>query len=83
MYEVFKRTAAVAEALRNNEVALTYADGLADYTHQLMQYTAQLDVKRMMLGRLTSELGNELLAQELVAFAMTGINIGQKIGRRS
>lgn len=82
MNELFKRTAALAEAYRNNEVALVHGDGLAEYTQQLMQNTAQLDVQRMMLNRVTSELGNELLAQELVAYAMNGIRVGSRIGRR-
>lgn len=81
MYEVLRRNAALAEAHRNNSVALAYADGLADYADRLMQYTAQLDVKRHLLSRVSSDLGVELLAQELVAFAFAGINIGNRIGR--
>ncbi len=82
MYELIKRNQALAEARRNTDVALAYADGLAEYADRLMQYTGQLDVKRMMLSRVTSDLGTELLAQELVAFAFAGINIGNRIGRR-
>ncbi len=71
----------LARTHRDVAVALQKLDGLATYADQLADYTAQLDVKRLMLSG-GSELRNELLAQELVSFAVQGMNIARSMYRR-
>jgi hypothetical protein len=79
MYDIIRKATELAKVDTDIEVGLAKEAGLAEYMDQLMVDTQQLDMKRLMLSRYSSQLGQELMAQELVVFAFQGTNIARSM----
>ena len=77
MYDLIRRQVALADVRRDGEVAQAKLEVLVEYTEELMVHTTNFDLTFQMLGSMASPLGQRLLAQEVMGFAMHGMSIGR------